>query len=104
MSPSKNHYTKPGSDESLYRLMNSSCLWMSHGNDWEAMMLQEALSTATQPLEKEKSHSGQIIRLEIVASLIFFLIVLIAQLANNSNGVSTQFDTHKFEQYKLMAY
>ena len=104
MSHSKNHYTPPNSDESLYNLLNHSSLGIFPGNDWEAIMRQEALVTDTQTPDKEKSNSGKIIQLEIVASLIFFLIVLIAQLTNNSNIVSAPVDTHQVEQYKLMAY
>ena len=98
MSHSKNHYTPPGSDESLARLMNYSSLWMCQGSDWEAIMRQEAFNTATQPLEKEKSNSGTLIRLEIGASIIFFGIVLLTQVLNNSNVVSAPLDTHKVEQ------
>lgn len=104
MSHSQNPYTFPGSDESLYRLLNYSSLSILPGNNWEAMVLQEALSPTTKPLEKEKSNSNRIIRLEIVASLIFFLIVLFAQLTNNSNVVSASVDTHKVEQHKLVTY
>ena len=63
------------------------------------MMRQEAEATATQPLEKEKSNSGTLIRLEIVASLIFFGVVLLTIAVNNSNVVSAPLDTHKVEQH-----
>ena len=99
MSHSKNHYTPPGSDESLARLMNYSSLWMCQGSDWGAMMRQEAEATATQPLEKEKSNSGTLIRLEIVASIIFFGVVLLTIAVNNSYVVSAPLDTHKVQQH-----
>ncbi len=98
MSHSKNHYAPPGSDESLARLINYSGLWMCQGSDWEAMMRQEAFTTATQPLEKEKSNSGTLIRLEIVASIIFFGVVLLTIVVNNSNVASAPLDTNKVEQ------
>ena len=102
MSPSQSYHTNPGSDEFLYRLLNSSSLW---GNNQEAMMLQEALATTTKPLEKEKSNSNRIIiRLEILASLIFFAVVFITQLVNNSNVVSDPVEPKLVEQQKLIAY
>jgi hypothetical protein len=95
----KDSYTPPGSDESLYRLMNSSLLMCQVFNS-EAIMLTEAEATITQPLPVKKTNLGKIICLEIVASLILIGLALSVQLTNNSNVVKGTVELHNTSQHQ----
>ena len=98
MPRSKYSYTPPGSDESLYRMMNSS-LGNCHVYSWEAMMLTEALATTTQPREEKKANSGKIIRLWAVVSLV---LIGLAWLVGEpqSDVVNTPTDIHHTSQHQ----
>ena len=95
MSPEKNPPPTPGYDESLYNLISS--LWVCQGGNWEAMTRQDAFATATQPLETEKSNSGVIIRIEILASLILVGVSLLIHWTSNPQTVSVPVDTQKVQ-------
>ena len=59
MPHSKYRNTSYVSDESVYWLNLS--LGSCQGYNWEAIMLQEALATTTQPIEEKKSNSRRIL-------------------------------------------
>jgi hypothetical protein len=99
MPYSKDSYTPPGSDESLYRMMNSS-LWMCRGSNVEAIMLTEAMANITQPLPAKKSNLAKIIRWEIVASLVLIGLALFVQLTNHSNVVETTVEHQYTSQHQ----
>ncbi len=99
MPHSKYRPTPPGSDESLYRMMNLS-LGSCQGYNWEAMMLQEALATTTQPREEKKPNSGQIILFEIVMSLIFIGVAWLVGNNPQTSVVDTPTDIHHASQHQ----
>ena len=99
MPHSKDSYTPPGSDESLYRMMNSS-LWMSGSFYAEAIMLTEAMANITQPLPAKKSNLAKIIRYRIVANLVLIGLALGVQLTNHSNVVEATVELHSTSQHQ----
>ena len=101
MPHSQNNYTPPGSDETLYRMMNPS-LWNCQGYNWETTMLSEALATTTQPKEEKKSNFERIIQLEIVVSSILILIgvALLVGIDPQTNIVETSIDIDHASQHQ----
>ena len=98
MPHSKYNHTSSDSDESLNR-MNLS-LGSCQGYNWDAIMLQEALATATQPREEKKSHSDKIIGLGTVLSWILLGLVLLVGFTTQADIVDTSTDTHHAAQHQ----
>lgn len=99
MPYSKDRYTYPGSDESLYRMINPS-LWNCQGYNLEITMLTEALATTTQPREEKKLNAGRIMQLEIVVSLLLTGVALLVGFNLQSNVVETPVDIHRTSQHQ----
>ena len=99
MPNSKEHYTYPGSDESLYRLIHSS-LWSCQGSNLETTMLTEALTTTTQPRAEKKPNSGLIIQLEIVVSLILIGVAVLVGVDLQADVVDTPTDIHHSSRHQ----
>ncbi len=99
MPYSKDRYTYPGSDESLYRMMNSS-LWNCQDYNLEITMLTEALATTTQPREEKKLNAGRIMQLEIVVSSILIGVALLVGANLQTDVVETPVDIHHTSQHQ----
>ncbi len=74
-------------------MMNSS-LGSCQGYDYEAIMIQEALATTTQPRNEQHANSNQIIKFEIAVSLILILFTLLIGVAPEPDRVDTSTDIH----------
>lgn len=98
MPHSKYDHTSSDSDESLNRMKLS--LGSCQGYNWEAIMLQEALATTTQPREKHKSRSDKIIALGTVLSWILLGIVLLVGFGTQADIADTPSDTHHAAQHQ----
>ena len=98
MSHSKYNHTSSDSDESLNRMKLS--LGSCQGYNWDAIMLQEALATTTQPREKQKSRSDKIIGLGTVLSWILLGLVLLVGFSTQADIVDTPTDTHHAAQHQ----
>ncbi len=89
MSQSKSTPSSPGSDESLYPMIDSSPI---HHN-LETTMLQDAFATR---LGNEANHNfGRIIRLEIIISLIFIGLAILVQFTNNNPVSNSDLDLQR---------
>lgn len=87
MSQPQDHYSPPGSDQSL-------ALWLLSNQSYsnltiETIMIQEALATTTesQSETKLKLHSRRIICLEILVSLLFLIVGLLVQWSHKAKLV-----------------
>lgn len=99
MPHSKYDRISSNSDESLNR-MNLS-LGSCQGYNWEAIMLQEAIATATQSREKQKSHSDKIIRSGAVLSWILLgLALFVVFFTTQADIVDTSTDNHHAAQHQ----
>ena len=97
MPHSQDSYTPPGSDETLYRMINPS-LWNCRGKNWETTILTEALASTTQAREEKKSNFGQIIQLEILLSLLLIGVAVLVGINPQTNRVETSIDIHHTSQ------
>ena len=95
MSPENNHNSPSGSDQSMYTLISN--LWVFQGSNWEAATRQDAIESASQPLETEMPNLSILIRVEIAASLILIGISLLIHWTSSLPTVSAPVDSNEVQ-------